>query len=228
MQEIPEINIRSLSIPEIPDYLITPPQSIPTAVPVTVQLGFPIVDMPGCVEAHQEKNPKNTALINDDPNGTLIFCDGHIPSFNPINYEPDRNIKTPESKVPPYKPPETDFKLPDTKKLVPEKSKVPAVTETIEEVPLEEDSFDIIEYLPPAQAVVSTTVIAAAAATSALLARPVADFLLKIIKPVVKKIIKKIHAKLGRVPQVYSVEERREMQRELTEAYRTARKLRGK
>ena len=228
MQEIPEINIRSLSVPEIPDYLTIPPQSIPTAVPVTVQLGFPVVDVPGCVEAHREGNSKNTTLINDDPNGTLIFCDGHIPSFNPINYEPDRNIKTPESKVPPYKAPDTDFKLPDNKNLIPEKSKVPAVKETIEEVPVEEDSFDIIEYLPPAQAVISTTVIAAAAATSALLARPVADFLLKIIKPVVKKIIKKIHAKLGRVPQVYSVEERREMQRELTEAFRAARKLRGK
>lgn len=228
MQEIPEINIRSLSIPEIPDYLITSPQSIPTAVPVTVQLGFPIVDMPGCVEAHQERNPNNTSLINDDPNGTLTFCDGHIPSFNPINYEPDPNLGTPSSTVPPYKPPKTDFKLPDTKNLVPEASEVPAVKETIEEVPVEEDGFDIIEYLPPAQAVVSTTVIAAAAATSALLARPVADFLLKIIKPVVKKLIKKMHEKLGRVPQVYSVEERREMQRELTEAYRAARKLRGK
>jgi len=227
MQEIPEINIRSLSIPEIPDYLITPPQSIPTSVPVTVQLGFPVVDIPGCVEAHQERNPNNTALTNDDPNGTLTFCDGHIPSFNPIEYEPDPNLGTPSSTVPPYKPPKTDFKLPDTKKLIPEKSKVPVIEEPVEEVPVEED-FNIIEYLPPAQAVVSTTVIAAAAATSALLARPIADFLLKIIKPVVKKIIKKIHEKLGRVPQVYSVEERREIQRELTEAYRAARKLRGK
>lgn len=227
MQEIPEINIRSLSIPEIPDYLITPPQSIPTSVPVTVQLGFPVVDIPGCVEAHQERNPNNTALTNDDPNGTLTFCDGHIPSFNPIEYEPDPNLGTPSSTVPPYKPPKTDFKLPDTKNLIPEKPKVPVIEEPVEEVPVEED-FNIIEYLPPAQAVVSTTVIAAAAATSALLARPIADFLLKIIKPVVKKIIKKIHEKLGRVPQVYSVEERREIQRELTEAYRAARKLRGK
>jgi len=227
MQEIPEINIRSLSVPEIPDYLTTPPQSIPTAVPVTVQLGFPVVDVPGCVEAHREGNSKNTTLTEDDPNGTLTFCDGQMPSFNPINYEPERNIRTPESKVPPYKPPETDFKLPDTKKLIPEIPKVPTVREPVEEVPVEED-FNIIEYLPPAQAVVSTTVIAAAAATSALLARPVADFLLKIIKPVVKKIIKKIHTKLGRVPQIYSVAERREMQRELTEAFRAARKLRGK
>ena len=227
MQEIPEINIRSLSIPEIPDYLTTPPQSIPTAVPVTVQLGFPVVDVPGCVEAHREGNSKNTTLTEDDPNGTLTFCDGHVPSFNPINYEPESDLGTPSSTLPPYKPPETDFKLPDTKKLIPEIPKVPVVKEPVEEVPVEED-FNIIEYLPPAQAVVSTTVIAAAAATSALLARPVADFLLKIIKPVVKKLIKKMHEKLGRVPQVYSVEERREMQRELTEAFRAARKLRGK
>lgn len=227
MQEIPEIIIRSPSIPEIPDYLITPPLSIPTAVPVTVQLGFPIVNIPGCVEAHQESNPKNTSLITDDPKGTLTFCDGHIPSFNPIDYEPEPNLGTPSSKLPPYKPPKTDFKIPNTEKLIPKKESIPTVEESIEEVPVEED-FNIIEYLPPVEAVISTTVIAATAATSALLAKPVADFLLKIIKPVVKKIIKKIHERLGRVPQVYSVDERRQMQRELTEAYRAARKLRGK
>ena len=39
--------------------------------------------------------------------------------------------------------------------------------------------------------------IAAVAATSALLAKPIADLLLKVVKPVVKQVITKIKMKLG-------------------------------
>ena len=48
------------------------------------------------------------------------------------------------------------------------------------------------QYLPAPQVVASTAGIAAAVATtSALLAKPVADLLLKVVKPLVKKAIKK-------------------------------------
>ena len=50
----------------------------------------------------------------------------------------------------------------------------------------------------------STAGIAAVATTSALLAKPVADLLLKVVKPLVKKTIKKIAAKLGKHEQHYS------------------------
>lgn len=226
--EIPEIKIRQLSIPDIPNYVINPSSSIPIVPPVTDQLGFPIVNIPGCVESNKENNPKNTALLIDDPRGTLTLCDGKIPSYNPIDFNAEDYLQTPKAPVPPVKPPKTDFKIPSDEISNVTKPQAPQVTTEEKEVILEEEPFDIIEYLPPAEAVVSTTVIAAAAATSALIARPVANFLLKIIKPVTKKIIKKISSKIGKVERVYSVQERREYQRELTEAVRAFKKLRGR
>ena len=46
-----EINVRSV---ETPSWMYTPPAVPNTYVPVTIQLGFPIVNMPGCVEAHPD------------------------------------------------------------------------------------------------------------------------------------------------------------------------------
>ena len=62
--------------------------------------------------------------------------------------------------------------------------------------------------------------IAVVAATSALLAKPFADILLKIIKPTVKKVVKKIAAIRGKKTPVLSIKERRDLQRERTEAIR--------
>ena len=76
------------------------------------------------------------------------------------------------------------------------------------------------QYLPAPQVVASTAGIAAVATTSALLAKPVADLLLKVVKPLVKKTIKKITAKLGKKQKVLSVSERKEVQRELSQAVR--------
>ena len=64
MAEIPEIRVRSLSVPEISNYLINPSQSLPNTVPVTVNIGFPVVYLPGWIEAHQTKNAKNLSLIH--------------------------------------------------------------------------------------------------------------------------------------------------------------------
>ena len=69
MAEIPEIKIRSVDVPRVPDYLMEPPQAIPSSVPVTVQIGFPVVDLPGCVESHETKNAKNNQI-----NGLLTIC----------------------------------------------------------------------------------------------------------------------------------------------------------
>ena len=233
MENIPNIDLRPISISpirslDIPSYVMTPSQSIPTAVPVTVQLGFPIVNLPGCVESNKEQNPKNTALLQDDPNGTLTFCDGSLPSFNPIDFNAEDYLQPSKAPVPPFKPSETDFKTPQIKPPSIPKTEIPIIkTEEPENLVLEEN-INIVDYLPPVEAVVSTTVIAAAAGTSALVARPLANLLLKIIRPIMKKIIKKVSTNFGKEEILLSVEERREIQREKTEAVRAIRKLRGR
>jgi hypothetical protein len=233
MENIPNIEIRPISISpirslDIPKYVMAPSQSIPTAAPVTVNLGVPIINLPGCVESNKEQNPKNTALLQDDPNGTLTFCDGSLPSYNPIDFNAEDYLQPSKAPVPPYKPPETDFKSPQIKPPSIPKTEIPIIKTEEKEDPIIEENINIIDYLPPAEAVVSTTVIAAAAATSALVARPLANFLLKIIRPVMKKVIKKVSNKFGKEEIVLSINERREIQRERSEAVREIRKLRGR
>jgi len=233
MENIPNIEIRPISIRpirsmDIPKYVMSPSQSIPTAAPVTVQLGFPIVNLPGCVESNKEQNPKNTALLKDDPNGTLTFCDASLPSFNPIDFNAEDYLQPSKAPVPPFKPSETDFKSPQIKPPTIPKTEIPITKTEEKEVIIQEENISIIDYLPSTDAIISTTVIAAAAGTSALVARPLANLLLKIIRPIMKKIIKKVSTNFGKEEILLSVEERREIQREKTEAVRAIRKLRGR
>ena len=50
-----------------------------TNPPVTLQLGFPIVDMPGCVNMHKDNKdhvtgrPFDKDLVNQDPKGTTHY-----------------------------------------------------------------------------------------------------------------------------------------------------------
>jgi hypothetical protein len=233
MENIPNIQIRPISISpirslDIPKYVIAPSRSIPTAAPVTVNLGVPIVNLPGCVESNKENNPKNIALLQDDPNGTLTFCDGSLPSFNPIDFNAEDYLQPSKAPVPPFKPSETDFKTPQIKPPITPKTEIPITKTEEKEVIIQEENISIMDYLPSTDAIISTTVIAAAAGTSALVARPLANLLLKIIRPIMKKIIKKVSTNFGKEEILLSVEERREIQREKTEAVRAIRKLRGR
>ena len=58
----------------------------------------------------------------------------------------------------------------------------------------------IEQFLPSIPTVTTTASIAAVATTSALLAKPIADLLLKVVKPVIKKTIAKIQKILGKTP----------------------------
>ena len=104
LMEIPDISagdiqIRQLNIPAIPTWIGDTPQSLQIAAPVTVTIGSPIVDIPGCVESHPDAG-KNKKLAEEDPNGVQTYCDGTVPSFYPINYEPEQLILTkPEQKA---------------------------------------------------------------------------------------------------------------------------------
>ena len=70
-------------------------------------------------------------------------------------------------------------------------------------------------YLPAPGLVTSTALVATVATTSAVIAKPLGDYLLKAVKPTVKKAIKKIKEKLGKKVSPESVWERQKFQRSL-------------
>ena len=252
--EIRDVNINSLNVPEVPEWLMDPPQALPPEVPVTQQIGIPIIDIPGCVEAHEQADEKNQSITGDDPKGVRVYCDGNVPSFNPLNYEPDQIV--------PIRPPAVKTEQPDNEVQAPPASEVPKKVEkpvTIQ-CPTREQELknpvgkilegnkkitgyelvgkeclmvteqlsipdQIISNIPNPGMVTTTASIAIVATTSALLAKPLADLLLKVVKPTVKKVIKKVASIRGKKTPVESLRDRRQAQRVRSHAIR---KLKGK
>ena len=108
--EIKPIGVDNIDIQTYaPSWATTnPPTAIPIYPPVTSQVGTPIVNIPGCVEAHKESR-KNTTLKDEDPDGVMTLCDAGTPSFYPIDYDRNKleytnNQEAP--KPPPIKAPE--------------------------------------------------------------------------------------------------------------------------
>ena len=84
------------------------------------------------------------------------------------------------------------------------------------------------QYLPSVGVVTTTATIATVATASALFAKPLADLLLKVVKPVVKKVIGKIQKLMGKKPPVLSLDQRRLKQKEANAGAKAARQLKGK
>mgnify|MGYP003115873897 CR=1 FL=1 len=253
MPNIPDIdiNIDQIGIPDIPNWLTSsPPQAIPLYPPVTTQIGVPIIDIPGCVEAHEQDDGKNENLSGDDPKGVKIYCDGQVPSFNPVDYNKDKLEYDYEPSVPPVKPPEKpETKTPKAETPKPKIPDCPTEAQRLKEpinhikgnkivteyrlvgkecIQITETlslPAQIVGNIPSAGAVTATASIAVIATTSALLAKPLADLLLKVVKPTVKKVIKKITTLRGKTPPKESVKDRRDQQRIRSHAIR---KLKGK
>lgn len=257
--KIDDINIRKLDIPDVTIFEARtyPEPVVPVVPPVTNMIGVPIVDMPGCVEAHERDDNNNLEI--DDPKGVKVYCDAGTPSFNPIDYNkgklkferetpvppvtapPDK--KTPEPTPPPTKTPDTGgavsatVECPTQKQLSEEPigfifdSGRKEITgyklvgnqciREVRDVPIVEQALN---GLPPTGTVITTAGIAVVATTSALLAKPFADILLKVIKPTVKKVIKKIATLRGKTPKKLSTRERRIEQRERNSAIVALRK----
>jgi hypothetical protein len=253
-----DIVIRELNIPPVTEVFNTTSTSMPIAPPVVVNIGVPIVDVPGCVEAH-ETNSKSNTIAGDDPKGLVTYCDGNLPSFNPITFEPNQIVPTPVPKVDtrqkeePKPPGQVDLPppaaAPTTAKVdcpTPgQQAKEPVGTyvegfrkkvteyklignecvQITESVPLPEQ---VIAGLPAAGTVVTTSSIAVVATASALMAKPLADILLKVVKPTVKKIMKKIAKIRGKVDPILSVAERREEQRDRNQAIAKLKSVKAK
>jgi hypothetical protein len=258
MPEIPEItspniDIGEIRIQQVPT-VIQNYTSTPLAPPVTVNIGVPVVDIPGCVEAHETNNPKNNQVKSDDERGLVTYCDSGIPSFNPIQFEPEqiiptypagvdtRNRKEPEipeaPKLPTPKIPPVTAKVECPTKVQQAQEPVGSFVEGFrkkvigyelidntcvqltEKVPL---PTQIVAGLPSGGQVVQVGGVAVIATTSALLAKPLADLLLKAVKPAVKKVLKKVASIRGKKPPVLSVGERRADQRQMNHAVRALR-----
>ena len=217
--EIRDIVIGDIRVNDIiiPNWMTNPPQSIPPVVPATQQIGSPVINIPGCVEAHLDnKKGTNDKLTDDDPKGARVFCDGNMPSYNPIDYTPENLTITRPAEVPKVPTPKApEVPTPEIPKTA------PPVTAIVEEEPEPEPEIPWVEkYLPAPEAATTTAAIAVVATTSALLAKPLADLLLRVIKPTVKKVIKKISQIRGKKVKIESLRERRGQQRIRNKAIR--------
>ena len=220
MDPIPDIQVRSIYIPKTSNSLIQPSIYNPGAPPVTVQIGVPIIQLPGCVEAHDD-NKKSKTLVNSDPKGSKIFCDGQVPSYNAMDYVPEQLIITKEQAPPPVN---TDTNTENLEALQPEIPEVPSDKKEIKKDPpcpgpkdqrigdlrnaqgkekvvgheiqngncitLYEETTLVDRYVPTSAQVVNTAQIAVVAAT--------VPILIQIVKPAVAQIIKRIPKLLGR------------------------------
>ena len=202
--DIPQIQIKEIDIPKIRIWEIQRP---------TLDIIYkPVVDIPACVDAHRNNLP---SLIGKDEKGTYQACGTFdIPSFEPLEYNPNKFIYTaplsPQSQEPQEIIPE-QTKITETKK---EKIKIEPCPpqnaqfregdyrndKKIERLIKYERSTDgscdpIWERVPfresfigTPQVLISTTVLGVVAGGSALLA--------PLIKKVISEIFKKIKKQL--------------------------------
>ena len=90
---IPRVQVGSInvSVYQTPTWQIRQP-SIPDHNPITSYIGFPIIDMPGCVWMHKDnkkhKNgvPIDKNLVTEDPGKAMTFCDAGMPYYQPMDY----------------------------------------------------------------------------------------------------------------------------------------------
>ena len=193
---------------------------------------------------------KNKVLPQDDPEGTITLCDGGAPYYNPPDYNPYNMVYTyptpeaPEAEalnmepppVPePPKPPNAGGAETAEKKCPPDNARrVGDLSQSGDEkvvgyewnlgktecITLWEPVTAVEKYLPSTNVVSTTATIAVVATTSALLAKPLADLLLKIVKPAIKKTMDTIKKKLGKEVKVQSLMERQMAQRDRNRAIR--------
>lgn len=189
--EISEIEVQGLAIPSVPHTWINSPHvSIPKVPSITdtIYIGVPVINVPGCVEAHKD-GKKNRVLKDDDPDGTQVFCDAQTPSFDPIEYTPEDLIIIEEAPPPPVA--NTEQPTLETPPI----PEIPKTTKNEEVITTEEAPPTWVEEYLPSPSEVSTTTSIAVIATTTAAATPL---LLRVVKPVIQRIWKTIQKKLGK------------------------------
>ena len=240
MTEIPKIGVNSIGIEPVRTYIINAPTINTPNVPVVIPMGFPVVNIPGCVETRRSSR-ENEALVSNDPKGNIVVCDAQYPSYDAMEFTPEELIYTEPEKQQRYEEPETPAQEPPPPKKI-EDCPPPGAAEIGTKI--EDGKKEIIGYqlignrcvtqykkltitqqivnaVPTAPQVVSTTSITLIA-TSAALATPI---LLKIVKPLVKQIVNKVKKKLTGKEKRLSLRERKLKQREITASIRELKKM---
>ena len=114
MEPIKPIGIPNVTIPQVKqsDWIYGIPFVPNNDPPITLQIGFPIVDMPGCVTMHKDNKdhvtrlPFDKDLVNQDPKGSTVLCPhGEYPTYDAMDYQPESLIVTRETPPPPVSPP---------------------------------------------------------------------------------------------------------------------------
>ena len=215
-----DVTVRNLKIPNIDVLNYDLPTPLAPGHPRTTEyIGRPIVNIPGCVEAHpDDRNAKN--LPEDDSSKVMTLCDGEVPSYDAMNYEPEQltiiqELPPPDVQPPPDPPgapevPDTGNVKTEVECPAPNQPRIGDVAQNQKEkvsgyelrdgicVILYEDIGPVEQYLPSAQVATTTAVIATVAGASALLAKPLADLLLRVFRPAIKKALTKANSILGR------------------------------
>tara|TARA_Y100000004_G_scaffold20292_1_gene20785 strand:+ start:447 stop:1217 length:771 start_codon:yes stop_codon:yes gene_type:complete len=228
MSEINDIKIPNVTIPQIgtvDQWLYDIPYIPNNDPPVTLQLGFPIVDMPGCVTMHKDNKdhvtgrPFDKDLVNQDPKGSTTLCpNGEYPTYDAMDYEPEQLIITRETPPPPVSPPPEvePPQPPDTSNVgnkdkdvecpAPNQPRVGDLTQKGDERVIGHEiqngqcvvlyeATTAIEKYLPSTNQVSTTAAIAVVATASAAATPL---LLRVIKPIIKKATDFVKKKLGK------------------------------
>ena len=195
--------IRTIGIKRV--WAESPPLSIPKAPPVTVNIGVPIVDLPGFnpLDYRPEKlvtdpepvTPKPPAEAPEPP----AAATPELPKPKPRVDEDPR--------CPPLRSKEVGTLVQDgAKRITGYEIQDGKCVVLYEAIPLSEQVVAAIPSLPQVTTVGATASVGVAAG----LATP---FLLKLVKPAIKTAVKKVQKALGRKAKPVSVFERQQAQR---------------
>ena len=228
MEPIQKIDIPNVTIPQFGtnDQWLYQIPFVPSNHPsVTTQIGFPIVDMPGCVKMHQDNKdhvtrmPFDHDLVNQDEDGVTTLCPhGEYPSYDAMDYQPEQLIITRETPPPPVEPPPTppeftpdaipEAKQEDIACPGPGQLRVGDLTQSGDERvighELSEDgktcitlyeATTAVEKFIPSANQATNTLAIAVIATAGATATPI---ILRIVRPILKKLWDTIQKKLGR------------------------------
>ena len=228
MEPIQKIDVPNITIPQFGtnEVWLNGVPFVPSNHPsVTTQIGFPIVEMPGCVKMHQDNKdhvtrmPFDHDLVNQDEKGSTTLCPhGEYPTYDAMDYQPEQLIITREVPPPPVEPPPTppeftpdaipEAKQEDIACPGPGQLRVGDLTQSgdvrVTGHELSEDgktcvtlyeATTAVEKFIPSANQATNTLAIAVIATAGATATPI---ILRIVRPILKKLWDTIQKKLGR------------------------------